>query len=135
MSNKVISDEELMLLLSPTNNNEENEQSEKPKLTMKLLYELIKKLKQENMLLSKRVDEFEQQLNLLHQIRDEVATTLDLPIIEETEITVRMEAELVSGLPQTIQTSRAERHPSKKNKKDKSFWTYLFSHLTNFHFN
>ena len=135
MSNKVISDEELILLLSPTNNNEENEQSEKPKLTMKLLYELIKKLKEENMLLSKRVDEFEQQLNLLHQIRDEVATTLDLPIIEETEITVRMEAELVSGLPQTIQTSRAERHPSKKNKKDKSFWTYLFSHLTNFHFN
>lgn len=129
MSNKVISDEELMLLLSPTNNNEENEQSEKPKLTMKLLYELIKKLKEENMMLSKRVDEFEQQLNLLHQIRDEVATTLDLPIIEETEITVRMEAELVSGLPQTIQTSRAERHPSKtnkKNKKNKSFWTYLF---------
>lgn len=135
MSNKVFSDEELILLLSPTNNNEENEQSEKPKLTMKLLYELIKKLKQENMLLSKRVDEFEQQLNLLHQIRDEVATTLDLPIIEETEITFRMEAELVPSLPQTIQTSRAERHPSKKNKKDKSFWTYLFSHLTNFHFN
>ncbi|KRE35006.1 hypothetical protein [Paenibacillus sp. Soil724D2] len=135
MSNKLISDEELMLLLSPTYNNEENEQSEKPKLTMKLLYELIKKLKQENMLLSKRVDEFEQQLSLMHQIRDEVATTLDMPIIEETEITVRMEAELVSGLPQTIQTSRAERHPSKKNKKDRSFWTYLFSHLTNFHFN
>ena len=127
MSNKVISDEELMMLLSPTNNNEENEPSEKPKLTMKLLYELIKKLKQENMLLSKRVDELEQQLNLLHQIRDEVATTLDLPIIEETEITVGMEAELVSGLPQTILTSRAERHPSKKNNKDKSFWTYLFS--------
>ena len=76
MAYKVISDEELMFLLSPTHNNEENEQSEKPKLTMKLLYELIKKLKQENMLLSKRVDEFEQQLNLLHQIRDEVATTL-----------------------------------------------------------
>lgn len=129
MSNKVISDEELMLLLSPTCTNEENKQSEKPKLTMKLLFELIKKLKEENMMLSKRVDEFEQQLNLLHQIRDEVATTLDLPIIEETEITVRMEAELVSGLPQTIQTSRAERHPSKtnkKNKKNKSFWTYLF---------
>ncbi len=127
MSYKVISDEELMLLLSPTYNNEENEPSEKPKLTMKLLYELIKKLKQENMLLSKRVEEFEQQLDLLHQIRDEVATTLDLPIIEETEITVRMEAELDSGLPQTILTSRAERHPSKKNKKNKSFWTYLFS--------
>lgn len=135
MSNKVISDEELMLLLSPTCTNEENEQSEKPKLTMKLLYELIKKLKEENMMLSKRVDEFEQQLVLLHQMRDEVATTLDLPMIEETGITVGIEAELDSGLPQTIKTSRAERHPSKKNKKDKSFWTYLFSHLANFHFN
>ncbi|MDQ0871529.1 hypothetical protein QFZ77_000188 [Paenibacillus sp. V4I3] len=126
MSYKVISDEELMLLLSPTYNNEENEPSVKPKLTMKLLYELIKKLKQENMMLCKRVDEFEQQLNLLHQTRDEVATTLDLPIIEETGITVGTEAELVSGPPQTILTSRAERHPSKKNKKNKSFWTYLF---------
>lgn len=126
MSYKVFSDEELMLLLSPTYNNEENEPSEKPKLTMKLLYELIKKLKQENMMLSKRVDEFEQQLDLLHQIRDEVAITLELPIIEETGIRVGMEAELDSGLPQTILTSRAERHPSKKNKKNKSFWTYLF---------
>jgi hypothetical protein len=124
VSNKVISDEELMLLLSPTCTNEENEQSEKPKLTMKLLYELIKKLKEENMMLSKRVDEFEQQLVLLHQIRDEVATTLDLSMIEETGITVGMEAELDSGLPQTIQTSRAERHPSKKRRT--SFWTYLF---------
>lgn len=132
MSNKVISDEELMLLLSPTYTNEENEPSEKPKLTMKLLYELIKKLKQENMLLSKRVDELEQQLNLLHQIRDEVATTLELPIIEEPKITVGMEVGLDSCLPQTIQTSRAERHPSKKNR---FFWAYLLSHLTNFHFN
>lgn len=132
MSDKVISDEELMMLLSPTNNNEENEPSEKPKLSMKLLYELIKKLKQENMMLTKRVDELEQQLHLLHQIQDEVAITLELPIIEETGITVGMEAELDSGLPQTILTSRAERHPSKKNK---FFWTYLLSHLTNFHFN
>ncbi|KRF17618.1 hypothetical protein [Paenibacillus sp. Soil787] len=135
MSDKVISDEELMLLLSPTNNKEENELSEKPKLTMKLLYELIKKLKQENMLLSKRVDELEQQLDLLHQMRDEVATTLDLPMIKEPEITVGMEAELVSSLPQTILTSRAERHPSKKNNKNKFLLTYLLSHLTNFHFN
>ncbi|MCY9696935.1 hypothetical protein [Paenibacillus alginolyticus] len=132
MSDKIISDEELMLLLSPTNNNEENEPSEKPRLTMKLLYELIKKLKQENMLLSKRVDDLEQQLDMLHQVREEVATTLDLPMIKEPEITVGMEAELVSGLPQTILTSRAERHPSKKNR---FFWTYLLSHLTNFHFN
>lgn len=134
MSDKVISDEELMMLLSPTNN-EENEPSEKPKLTMKLLYELIKKLKQENMLLSKRVDELEQQLDLLHQIRDEVAATLELPMIEEPELTVGMEVEFVSGLPHTILTSRAERHPSKKNKKNKFFWTYLLSHFTNFHFN
>lgn len=126
MSYKVFSDEELMLLLSPSYNNEENKPSEKPKLTMKLLYELIKKLKQENIMLSKRLEEFEQQLDLLHQIRDEVATTLELPIIEETGITAGMEAELDSGLPQAILTSRAERHPSKKNKKNKSFWTYLF---------
>jgi len=132
VSYKVISDEELMMLLSPTYNNEENEQAEKPKLTMKLLYELIKKLKQENMMLSKRVDELEQQLHLLHQTRDEVATTLDLPMIEETGMTLGMEAELDSGLSKAILTSRAERHPSKKNK---FFWTYLLSHLTNFHFN
>lgn len=123
MAYQIISDDELMILLSPTYNKKENEQPEKPKLTMKLLYELIKKLKQENILLSKRVDEFEKQLDLLHQIRDEVATTLDLPILEETGIPVGMKDDFDYGLPQTILIPRSERHPSKKNK---SFWTYLF---------
>ena len=43
MAHKVISDEELLLLLSPIYYNQENEPTEKPKLTMKLLYELIRK--------------------------------------------------------------------------------------------
>ncbi|SDN03221.1 hypothetical protein SAMN04487897_101851 [Paenibacillus sp. yr247] len=120
MAYKVISDEELMLLLSP---NKENEQSEKPKLTMKLLYELIKKLKQENIMLSKRVDELEQQLDLLHQIRAEVATTLELPVLIEPGIPAVMEADLDYGLPQTILIPRSQRHPS-QNKK--SFWAFLF---------
>lgn len=42
MAHKVISDEELLLLLSPNCDNPEANLSEKPKLSMKLLYELIK---------------------------------------------------------------------------------------------
>ncbi len=52
MANKVNSDKEFMLLLSPIYNTTANESQVKPKLTMKLLYEHINKLKEENIMLT-----------------------------------------------------------------------------------
>ncbi|MDD9270442.1 hypothetical protein ACFPES_25640 [Paenibacillus sp. GCM10023248] len=109
-----ISDEELLMLLSPAADQPAGE-LEKPKLTMKLLYELIKKLKQENIQLSERVAEYELKLDILLQTREEVASSLELPAITEPE-TAMLPISLEPALPQPMYTPRSKRHVSPRKQ-------------------
>lgn len=115
MAHKVISDEEL-LLLSPNCDNPEASLSEKPKLSMKLLYELIKKLKQENVILSNRIAEYERRMDLLMESKAQVASTAERTILIEPVRAAEVKHELGFVLPSTHLTPRSMRHPSPKKK-------------------
>lgn len=112
MAHKTISDEELLMLLSPIPDQQDNE---KPKLTMKLLYELIKKLKQENVELSERIAEYELKLDKLQQGREEVASTLEHTFLAEPENT-KLPVVIDPPLPQTFLLPRSERHPARRKQ-------------------
>jgi hypothetical protein len=127
VTNKVISEEELTLLLSSGYHNEEKEQVEKPKLTMKYLYELIRKLQNENLILTHRINELEQSLDLFHRTRAEVAATAELPVLIEPEMTAVIEAaDLKAAPPIATLIPRSERHSVQKKKSIWSFWTFWF---------
>ncbi|NOV03063.1 hypothetical protein [Paenibacillus planticolens] len=116
MAHKVVSDEELLMLLSPIDENQETNLTEKPKLTMKLLFELIKKLKEENIVLSNRVTEYELKLELHLQTKAEIASTLEVPDHIEPVSTFQMNNELERVLPHTALAPRSVRHPSHRKK-------------------
>ncbi|MBD0378822.1 hypothetical protein [Paenibacillus sedimenti] len=122
MAHQVISEEELQLLLS--SNYHKEEPSEKPKLTLKFLHELIRKLQHENLLLAKRVVELEQQLESFQRIQVEAAASLEVPVLAEPEAE-RTETNLDTDLPGTFLIPRSERHSSEK-KKQKPFWSLWF---------
>ncbi|MDR6550034.1 hypothetical protein [Paenibacillus qinlingensis] len=114
MATKVISDEELMLLLSPICQTTANELQKKPKLTMKLLYELIKKLKEENMILTDRLTEYEHKIDLLLDSKSEVAASLALPLLEERGTAIEISSQPISVPPSSYLVPRSIRHPEKK---------------------
>lgn len=110
MANKVDSDKEFMLLLSPIYNTAANESQEKPKLTMKLLYEHINKLKEENIMLTNRITTYEQKIDLLFESKNEVASTLEVPLFVEHGKTVEIEAVLDYVTPLNFLVPRSVRH-------------------------
>ncbi|BFT72003.1 hypothetical protein [Paenibacillus sp. P36] len=116
MAHKVISDEELLLLLSPICDNQETNVSEKPKLSMKLLYELIKKLKQENVILTNRIAEYERRLDILMESKAQIASSTEMTVLIEPVRTTEVKHELSLVLSSTDLTPRSMRHPSPKKK-------------------
>ncbi|MDU0200547.1 MULTISPECIES: hypothetical protein [Paenibacillus] len=116
MAHKVISDEELLLLLSPICDNQETNVSEKPKLSMKLLYELIKKLKQENVILSNRIAEYERRLDILMESKAQVASSAEMTVLIEPARSTEVKHELSLLLSSNDLTPRSMRHPSPKKK-------------------
>ncbi|MCY9659775.1 hypothetical protein P5G65_09070 [Paenibacillus chondroitinus] len=116
MAHKVISDEELLLLLSPICDNQETNVSEKPKLSMKLLYELIKKLNQENVILSNRIAEYERRLDILMESKAQIASSAEMTVLIEPVRTTEVKQELSLVLSPTDLTPRSMRHPSPKKK-------------------
>lgn len=110
MANKGNSDKELMLLLSPIYNTTANESQEKPKLTMKLLYEHINKLKEENIILTNRITEYEQKIDLLFESKSEVASTLERPLIIEHGKTAEIEAVPDYFIPMNFLVPRSVRY-------------------------
>ncbi|MFD0693201.1 hypothetical protein ACFQZT_03765 [Paenibacillus sp. GCM10027628] len=125
MAHQVISEEEFRLLLSSDYRKEEKESLEKPKLTMKFLHELIRKLQHENLVLAKRIVELEQQLDSFHRIQVEVAATVELPAPAEADAAAAgTDITLDTFVPQKgILIPRSERHATEKKK---SFWNLWF---------
>lgn len=114
MANQVISDEELMLLLSTIYHSDNHESQEKPKLTMKLLYELIKKLKEENMMLTNRMTEYERQIDLLLESKNEIASTLEVSLCLEHGKLAEIEIVPNSATSMNYLVPRSVRHPDQK---------------------
>ncbi|MBP1964541.1 hypothetical protein [Paenibacillus aceris] len=128
MAHKVISDEELLLLLSPICDNQETNLAEKPKLTMKLLFELIKKLKEENLILSNRITEYELKLDMLLQNKAEVASTTEAAELVEP---LSKQNEIDCVLPIVTLAPRSVRHPSQRKKP---MWLLFIRSVTRFFF-
>jgi hypothetical protein len=97
------------------------------RLTMKLLYELIMELKQENLTLTHRFEKMERQLTEQQLQIGEVAVTADrlvwthsLSYSIEKEITREIAADLevkpAEEVPECIRMSRSERHYTPKRR-------------------
>jgi hypothetical protein len=112
----IISDDELKLLLA-SDNRTEKEPAAKVRLTMKYLYQLIGEIQHDKHLLTMRVDELEQQLYELYQIRDEAAAGSELTISDQSKLKCDTESADKTDVPEVIQITRSERHaiPKKKN--------------------
>ncbi|OCT13498.1 hypothetical protein A8709_18025 [Paenibacillus pectinilyticus] len=139
MANQVISEEELMLLLSPISQTNAHESQEKPKLTMKLLYELIKKLKEENLMLTDRVAEYERKIEVIFESKNEIATTLDMSFHEKQGLVAEITAAPASVAPIHCLVPRAIRHPEHKKRPlwflfVKSAFQFLFRGWKGYHF-
>jgi adenine-specific DNA glycosylase len=111
----IISDDELKLLLA-SDHRPVNVPTVKPKLTMKYLYQLLFEIQHDKHMLTKRVDELEQQLYELYQIRDEAATASELAISSQNKLKFETEIEEISNIPEVIQMTRSERHAIPKKK-------------------
>lgn len=142
MEQKLVSEEVLKHLLSPESTIEdikimnEIEQKEQlkqphPRLTMKLLHELIKELQYENTVLAERVNELKQQLDEFNHFQAAVAATVAAAATTETTEAVIpspvLEMAVVSqSLPTEIQPitllPRNIRHPAPRKK---SFWNLI----------
>jgi hypothetical protein len=118
----ILNDEELNMLLSPDYHFEEIKQPRRLRLTMKYLYQLIGEIQHEKRLLSLRIDELEQQLYELYQIRDEEASTQEMLNTEEIQMKENVEIEPKSIVPELIETTRSERHPKPEKT---TFWDFL----------
>ncbi|HEY0828269.1 MAG TPA: hypothetical protein VGE40_09250 [Bacilli bacterium] len=57
----------------------------KPRLTMKTLHKLIIELQDENLQLSRQIEELEQQIQVFQQFRVEIATAQESPVRAELE--------------------------------------------------
>jgi hypothetical protein len=98
------------------------ERTKPSKLTMKVLFELIEELQEENRMLAERL----QQLESCHQFHIEVAAAvqwstvpMDSPGLVPREITLHTEEETEDFL-----LPRSKRHVTPKKKA--SFWSFLF---------
>jgi hypothetical protein len=70
-----------MLLPQPSDRSKGvQEEPQKPRLTMKVLYELIQQLQEENRSLSYRLDVLESRLAEEHLSREKVAATAEIPV-------------------------------------------------------
>jgi hypothetical protein len=118
----ILNEEELKMLLSPDYHLEENKQPSRLRLTMKYLYQLIGEIQHEKRLLSLRVDELEQQLYELYQIREEEASTQEMLNIQESQLKETIEIEPNPTVSELIETTRSERHPKPEKT---SFWDFL----------
>ncbi|NOU95502.1 hypothetical protein GC093_20050 [Paenibacillus sp. LMG 31456] len=135
---EVIRKEELMLQISSDSHKpkkpdrEQLEQSKNPdppknpKLTMKLLHELIKELQQENANLYQHINELEQQLNQFIQTQGAVAAAAEMSNLTDTVNRGGMEATPYPAIPKSILISRSERHPTPKRKSLGDLWDLLF---------
>jgi hypothetical protein len=96
---------------------EEELKPRKPNLSMKYLNELIQELQRENHLLTSRLEQVEQQLHVMDQIREEVAVAVEQPVIKDQALIVGMETPLLPVVYKAeIDTPRSERHPAPKKK-------------------
>jgi hypothetical protein len=118
----ILNEDELKMLLSPDYRLEEIRQPRRLRLTMKYLYQLIGEIQHEKQLLSLRVDDLEQQLYELYQIREEEASTQEMLNIEESQMKETIEIDPKPTVPELIKTTRAERHPKPEKT---SFWDFL----------
>jgi hypothetical protein len=118
----ILNEDELKMLLSPDYRLEEIRQPRRLRLTMKYLYQLIGEIQHEKQLLSLRVDDLEQQLYELYQIREEEASTQEMLNIEESQMKETIEIDPKPTVPELIETTRAERHPKPEKT---SFWDFL----------
>jgi hypothetical protein len=118
----ILNEDELKMLLSPDYRLEEIRQPRRLRLTMKYLYQLIGEIQHEKQLLSLRVDDLEQQLYELYQIREEEASTQEMLNIEESQMKETIEIDPKPTVPDLIETTRAERHPKPEKT---SFWDFL----------
>jgi hypothetical protein len=122
MAQTILNEDELKMLLSPDYHLEEIKQPRRLRLTMKYLYQLIGEIQHEKRLLSLRIDELEQQLYELYQIREEEASTQEMLNIEESQMKETIEIEPKPTVPELIETTRSERHPKPEKT---SFWDFL----------
>jgi hypothetical protein len=111
----IISDDELKLLLT-ADDRQDKSPAAKVKLTMKYLYQLIGEIQHDKHVLVKRVDELEQQLYELYQIRDEAAVASELALSDPSTLKSKTEIDDISDIPEVIQIKRSERHAIPKKK-------------------
>ncbi|MCR8631468.1 hypothetical protein [Paenibacillus radicis (ex Xue et al. 2023)] len=135
---KVILNEELMLHISPDSHNqnkyvnqdttlsEHPDQTKLPKLTMKLLHELIKELRQENAKLYHRVTELERQLEELAHVQVEAAAAAELANPIDKMKSNSIETAAYPANEPSIRVTRSQRHPAPKKKSWEDLWHLLF---------
>lgn len=109
-----------------TERSEQPEPPKNPKLTMKLLHELIKELREENAKLQLHINELEQQLNEFIQIQGAVAAAAEISNLTDTVTTSEIEVFPFPSTPKSILTTRSERHPTPKRKSLRNLWNLLF---------
>jgi small-conductance mechanosensitive channel len=134
MIQSVINEDELKLLLSAESNlDNENmnssaaqEPQKIPKLTMKILYELIKELQQQNTELSQRIHEVERQLDEFLKMQESVAAAVELPEAVENKAAAENLISPALSSPPAILISRSVRHPAPKKRSFWSLWAFLF---------
>ncbi len=69
------------------------------------------------------MNELEQQLNELYQVREQVAIASELPDEEDQGAVTTMATVPPADLSQYVRTSRSQRHPALKKKP---FWAAWF---------
>jgi len=126
VSDQTVKTKELKPVMTPESRNDANEPNKSPKLTMKLLYELINELGQQNRVLTNRVEVLEGQLQEWHKLQSEAAAAVEVPLKTDQTVTETERESYCTVHPQAIRTSRSERHPARSKK---SFWAAVRSVL------
>jgi predicted component of type VI protein secretion system len=116
----VISKEELTLHSSnksKANKEPSTKLPNNPKLTMKLLHELIRELKRDNLVLTARFDDMKRQLTEQQTMLQEAGAAAEQHVRNKPQMTAAdVEIESIPDVPEFIRITRSERHFAPKRK-------------------